>query len=160
MGRIITYLFLFIVGLFVLIFLLLVSYHHFAFPYLFQGLVSFSFIIAGIYFLFRREIALSIVLFILSVVAFFSSNLLFESKDLGTNFVYNGVAVQNLWQNFLNKNLFIGEVSLKTWTMLVIAMLISNGIVLSRNSSNKTLKLVSVNLISVAFTIVVFLLYG
>ncbi|MFW5720839.1 MAG: hypothetical protein ACOCWW_00470 [Bacteroidota bacterium] len=157
------YLFLFIVGGFIFIFLLSYFYHLGVFKYLFQALTSFSLIIAGIYYLLKGNIKLSISLFILSVLMYYFSELLFleslpEFKDK-FDYSLNNNLVYHLWLYFLNIPLSISHSIIRTWHMLLGAMLFANAMVLARADKNKIEKLVAANFIAILFTMVVYFMF-
>jgi hypothetical protein len=157
------YLFLFIVACFLLIFLLSFFWHHIAFKYIFQALTSFSLIVAGIYYLFKKRIQLSLLLFLLSAIVYYLSEILFVESipefhnkidyNLNNNLFYE------LWRYFLNIPLSISFVLIRTWHLLIGALLFANALVLARANENRTGKLIAANFIAILFVMVVYFIF-
>ncbi len=157
------YLFIFIVGCFALIFALSFFWHEFAFKYVFQALTSFSLIIAGIYYIFKKNIKLGLLLFLLSVIMYYLSGILFLETFPSFKLEYGQALDNNLlydfWKYFLNAPLCISHYIFRTWHFLIVGLLFANAMVLARARENIFGKFIAANLIAFVFVIVVYFMF-
>src|SRR6056297_2619128 len=155
MKNFVKYFLIGIVGFSLIILFLGIMWHHIAFKYIFQFFTSFALLMAGIFFLFKGNLSYSLTSFLMSIIFFFISNILFFNV-LKYNNLSTGSGFYNIWHNFLNRTLFIASVKLKTWHVLLISGLFANGMVVSKSNNNLARKLLGANLIAIMFTIIIF----
>lgn len=159
MKRIATSILTLIIGLLGIILIVSIFWHSFAFKYIFQALTSFSLMMAGIVYIFKKRIGLGLGLFVLSILLYYASEALFIeglSFSYSNSGNYNHSLLNNLWIYFLNTPIYTYGQIIRIWHLLIAALLFANAMVFARGEGNKTQKFIAANLMSIVFVIVIY----